>query len=209
MAPSRRVRKCEWVAEGTGIEIRPLCGAEKSHCGQPMDRPVDTARRVPLFRRPVVNFVLKVNNALAAETWRMTTRQLDLFFEGAASAGHRPRRTMIRQQALVPASLNDAALIETDTGCEYRRRTWAGCQNRKRREEWRFRLRKRERGSCSTRWSGGLWRPDPSSRQGLLQTIMTAGNKSGPFVFPSSTGKGHIRRTGREGRAQAENLSEE
>ncbi len=42
----------------------------------------------------------------------MTARQLDLFSEGASSAEHRPPRAITRQEALVPASFDDAALIE-------------------------------------------------------------------------------------------------
>ena len=42
----------------------------------------------------------------------MSSRQLDLFSEGAGSAEHRPPRAMSRQEALVPASLDDTALIE-------------------------------------------------------------------------------------------------
>jgi hypothetical protein len=64
------------------------------------------------FGRFVVNFVIKVNSALAAETWCMKLKQLDLFSDAATSAEHRPRRAMIRQQTLLPASLDDAALIE-------------------------------------------------------------------------------------------------
>jgi hypothetical protein len=42
----------------------------------------------------------------------MIAQQFDLFSESAASAEHRSPRSMSRQEALAPASLDGAALIE-------------------------------------------------------------------------------------------------
>jgi hypothetical protein len=61
-----------------------------------------------LFHRLVVIFVIKVNNALALETWCMAAQQLDLFSGGTTSGDPHPPQ----QRALAPASLEDAALIE-------------------------------------------------------------------------------------------------
>jgi hypothetical protein len=46
----------------------------------------------------------------------MKLKQVDLFSGAATSAEHRPPRAMIRQQTLLPASLDDAELIKAVSG---------------------------------------------------------------------------------------------